>query len=104
MLKKMLAIAVLAIFAFSLNTNALGTDSGEIDISQISSSDILGDINLDDELNAQDITIMRKNLLGTETDSRLKQTVPLDVTDDDKVDIRDLVRMKKLLANIGKEQ
>jgi len=104
MIKRTLVIILLAFFVFSLNTLALGTDSGEINIKEISSSDILGDINLDDELNAQDITIMRKNLLGIETDSHLRQTVLLDVNNDGKFNIIDLVRIKKLLANSGKEQ
>ena len=57
MIKRLLAITLLAFFVFSLNTLALGTDSGEIDIGEIVSSDILGDINLDDELDADDIAI-----------------------------------------------
>lgn len=104
MIKRLLAITLLAFFVFSLNTLALGTDSDEIDIGEIVSSDILGDINLDDELDADDIAIMRKNLLGTETDSLLAQTVLLDLNNDDKFDLIDLVRIKKLLANSGKEQ
>ena len=53
-----------------------------------------GDINKDGEVNSYDLTLLRKYLLLNS-----EENLDYDVNGDDKVDIRDLVKLKKLLVD-----
>lgn len=54
---------------------------------------LAGDVNADDTLTAEDLTIVRKSLLNGETNTEY------DINGDGKVDIRDLVNLKKKIAH-----
>lgn len=54
---------------------------------------LAGDVNTDDTLTAEDLTIVRKSLLNGET------ILEYDINGDGKVDIRDLVNLKKKIAH-----
>ena len=86
-MKKMLKI-VLALMVIS--TLVLGAVS-------VSATEIVsgyGDVNLDNETNSSDAVLLRKHLLG-DSDS----VVTVDVNGDSDIDIRDLVRLKKILTS-----
>lgn len=88
----LIAASVLIIGA--VNAAALGSDSGNIDIFKITSSDKAGDLNFDSSVDAEDLSLMRKSLLNVNSFDE----VLYDVNNDDSVDIRDLVRIKKISA------
>ena len=78
-------------------------DTGTINIKDVVSSDVAGDINLDDQLNDTDITILRQYLVDVEIDESCNQTVLLDVNDDDDVNVADLVRERVLMFDLEQE-
>ena len=57
----------------------------------------LGDINSDDSISSEDLTIMRKYIIGIENDINLNAA---DFDNNDRVDILDLIKLKKKLCNI----
>ena len=58
---------------------------------------IAGNVSMSGELGAEDITILRKNMLGANSFGEL-QTLAADMNNDTEVDIRDLICLKKALA------
>lgn len=59
---------------------------------------VAGDVNGDGSRNANDLTLLRKILLGVEP-----EVSGAYVNEDDSIDVRDLVRLKKLIANPPEE-
>lgn len=58
---------------------------------------IAGNVSMSGQLGAEDITVLRKNMLGANSFGEL-QTLAADMNNDTKVDIRDLICLKKALA------
>ena len=58
---------------------------------------IAGNVSMSGQLGAEDITVLRKNMLGANSFGEL-QTLAADMNNDAKVDIRDLICLKKALA------
>ena len=58
---------------------------------------IAGNVSMSGQLGAEDITVLRKNMLGANSFGEL-QTLAADMNNDTKVDIRDLICLKKVLA------
>lgn len=58
---------------------------------------IAGNVSMSGELGAEDLTVLRKNMLGANSFGEL-QTLAADMNNDTKVDIRDLICLKKVLA------
>lgn len=58
---------------------------------------IAGNVSMSGKLGAEDITVLRKNMLGANSFGEL-QTLAADMNNDTKVDIRDLICLKKALA------
>ena len=58
---------------------------------------IAGNVSMSGQLGAEDITVLRKNMLGVNSFVEL-QTLAADMNNDTKVDIRDLICLKKALA------
>ena len=58
---------------------------------------ISGNVSMSGQLGAEDITVLRKNMLGANSFGEL-QTLAADMNNDTKVDIRDLICLKKALA------
>ena len=58
---------------------------------------IAGNVSMNGELGAEDLTVLRKNMLGANSFGEL-QTLAADMNNDTKVDIRDLICLKKALA------
>lgn len=89
-MKKLFALllAIVMLFSFSYMTV-----SAETVYSQ-------GDVNMDGELkpNAADLILLRQVLLGT-----ADETVMANVNEDESVDIRDLVCLKKIVISTGIE-
>lgn len=57
----------------------------------------MGDIDGNELVNATDITILRKKLLGIDV---FADIFAVDVNEDESVDIKDIVRIKKIMSNI----
>lgn len=58
---------------------------------------IAGNVSMSGQLGAEDLTVLRKNMLGANSFGEL-QTLAADMNNDTKVDIRDLICLKKALA------
>ena len=58
---------------------------------------IAGNVSMSGKLGAEDITVLRKNMLGANSFGEL-QTIAADMNNDTEVDIRDLICLKKALA------
>ena len=58
---------------------------------------IAGNVSMSGQLGAEDITVLRKNMLGANSFGEL-QTLAADMNNDTTVDIRDLICLKKALA------
>lgn len=58
---------------------------------------ISGNVSMSGELGAEDLTVLRKNMLGANSFGEL-QKLAADMNNDTKVDIRDLICLKKALA------
>lgn len=58
---------------------------------------IAGNVSMSGQLGAEDITVLRKNILSVNSFDEL-QTLAADMNNDTKVDIRDLICLKKALA------
>ena len=58
---------------------------------------IAGNVSMSGKLGAEDITVLRKNMLGANSFGEL-QTIAADMNNDTKLDIRDLICLKKALA------
>lgn len=58
---------------------------------------IAGNVSMSGQLGAEDITVLRKNMLGANSFGE-PQTLAADMNNDTKVDIRDLICLKKALA------
>ena len=58
---------------------------------------IAGNVSMSGKLGAEDITVLRKNMLGANSFGEL-QTLAADMNNDTEVDIRDLICLKKVLA------
>ncbi len=58
---------------------------------------IAGNVSMSGQLGAEDITVLRKNMLGANSFGEL-QSLAADMNNDTKVDIRDLICLKKALA------
>ena len=58
---------------------------------------IAGNVSMSGKLGAEDITVLRKNMLGANSFGEL-QTLAADMNNDTKLDIRDLICLKKALA------
>ena len=58
---------------------------------------IAGNVSMSGQLGAEDITVLRKNMLGANSFGEL-QTIAADMNNDTEVDIRDLICLKKALA------
>lgn len=58
---------------------------------------IAGNVSMSGKLGAEDITVLRKNMLGANSFGEL-QTLAADMNNDTEVDIRDLICLKKALA------
>ena len=58
---------------------------------------MLGDINSDDSISSEDLTVMRKYLIGIENNINLNAA---DFDNNDRVDILDLIKLKKKLCNV----
>ena len=98
-MKRMFLIFALISALLTINVSALGEDTAQIDVSEIISSDLLGDLNLDDSVDTVDITIMKKYFLEVAQDEALTQEVLLDVNGDNTVTLKDIVRLKYAVAD-----
>ena len=58
---------------------------------------IAGNVSMSGELGAEDLTVLRKNILGVNSFDEL-QTLAADMNNDNEIDIRDLISLKKALA------
>lgn len=61
---------------------------------------MLGDINSDDSISSEDLTVMRKYLIGIENNINLNAA---DFDNNDRVDILDLIKLKKKLCNVEQD-
>ena len=98
-MKRMFLIFALISALLTINVSAFGEDTAQIDVSEIVSSDLLGDLNLDDSVDTVDITIMKKYFLEVAQDEALTQEVLLDVNGDNTVTLKDIVRLKYAVAD-----
>ena len=57
----------------------------------------VGDINMDGELDAQDLMVLRKHLVGLPIEGQFSEA-GADLHPDGKIDLLDLVRLRKILA------
>lgn len=90
-----LIICIVLLVGMSIQVAALGEDSGNIDINKIYTTQKAGDVNNDKVVNAVDLSEMRKFLLF---DDEKRGKVYYDVNRDGTIDIRDLVRAKKIIV------
>lgn len=58
---------------------------------------IAGNVSMSGELGAEDLTVLRKNMLGVNSFGEL-QTLAADMNNDNEIDIIDLISLKKALA------
>ncbi len=58
---------------------------------------ISGNVSMNGELGAEDLTVLRKNMLGVNSFDEL-QKLAADMNNDKEIDIRDLISLKKALA------
>ena len=58
---------------------------------------ISGNVSMSGELGEKDLTVLRKNILGVNSFDEL-QKLAADMNNDKKIDIRDLISLKKALA------
>ena len=58
---------------------------------------ISGNVSMSGQLGAEDITVLRKNMLGANSFGEL-QTLAADMNNDQDIDMRDLISLKKALA------
>ena len=93
-MKKIIAIFVSCIILFSFGALIASADDALV----VDFGDMIypvGDVNCDEEVNAADLPVVRKVLLGVETFER--EALGL-TTDDHVFDIRDLVHLKKFVS------
>lgn len=58
---------------------------------------IAGNVSMSGKLGAEDLTVLRKNMLGVNSFDEL-QKIAADMNNDNEIDIRDLISLKKVLA------
>ena len=92
-MKKIISIFLALILCFTIATPVFA-DSIILDFGDVAGE--AGDVDVDTYTTASDLVMLRKILLGTTSPQSKKTT---DVNKDGKIDIRDLVRLKKIMAN-----
>lgn len=95
--KRLITLIIAVLMLGTMSAAALGGDSGSINIGEVKSADKLGDLNFDGSIDADDLALMRKSLLKAVG----YDEVLYDANNDDCVDIRDLVRIKRIAAGIA---
>ena len=93
-MKRVIAILISCIMIFSVGAiTAAAEDAIVVDFGDMIYP--IGDANCDETVDAEDLPVLRKALIGVET---LKREAVAYTNDDEAFDIRDLVHLKKYIS------
>ena len=87
-------ICLLMVCSLAVEAKTPLTDVGD----NIIYDSMVGDINEDDDINAEDLGYLRNVIIGLSVDFKPELT---DINGDKKIDILDIIRFKKYFANTG---
>lgn len=93
-MKRLISVLLSIVLLFTVTVTAFADDSGEIDFGDIGG--VAGDVDVDAYVGTQDMVVLRKILLAVEV-AQSKQTA--DVNSDGAIDVRDLIRLKKIMTD-----
>lgn len=94
-MKKFISILLSIVLIFSVMITASATDSGDIDFGDIGG--VAGDVDVDTYVATSDLVALRKILLSVQ-EAQSKKTA--DVNSDEVIDIRDLIRLKRIMSDV----